>query len=170
MGSELPTSPNLNTVAMTAFTSSIKTGQPMQMNDSYFTSKHPKSMLCLPILHQGKVTGVLYLENDLTSDAFTVNRLETLQLLSAQAAASIENALLYTFLQKQNKQLEEYSKTLSERVDERTAELTDKNNQLQQEIKERQEAETKLQRAKEIAEAATLEKSRVLFLVGEIIS
>ncbi len=61
----------------------------------YVTKFHPKSILCLPILHKGISIGAIYLENDLTTGAFTSNRLEVLQLLASQAAISIENARLY---------------------------------------------------------------------------
>lgn len=59
----------------------------------------PKSLLCFPILHKGKRIGILYLENNLSTDVFTAERLEVLKLLSTQAAISIENALLYQSLQ-----------------------------------------------------------------------
>ncbi len=63
--------------------------------DPYLLSHQPKSVLCSPILHQGKLTGILYLENNATPDAFNSERLKLLQLLSSQAAISLENARLY---------------------------------------------------------------------------
>jgi len=54
-----------------------------------------RSILCAPLKHQGKLAGVLYLENNLTSSAFTPARVELLTLLGAQAAVAIENARLY---------------------------------------------------------------------------
>jgi PAS domain S-box-containing protein len=66
--------------------------------DPYILSKNVKSALCLPLLNQGKLTGLLYLENNLTPDTFTPARLEVIKLLSAQAAISIENARLYADL------------------------------------------------------------------------
>ncbi|HBB31776.1 MAG TPA: serine/threonine protein kinase [Cyanobacteria bacterium UBA9273] len=63
--------------------------------DSYIQRYNPKSILCSPILSQGELTGILYLENDLTIGAFNPKRLEVLKLLSAQAAISIRNAVLY---------------------------------------------------------------------------
>ncbi len=77
--------------------------------DPYFQSHEPKSILCEPILHQSKLVGLFYLENNLVSGAFTPARLEMLQLLSTQAAISIENARLYAHLE--------------EEVEERTLEL-----------------------------------------------
>jgi len=66
--------------------------------DAYVRSHKPKSVLCIPIVHKGSLTGMLYLENNLTSGAFSQERLEVLKLLSSQAAISIENARLYTGL------------------------------------------------------------------------
>lgn len=68
--------------------------------DDYITANHPKSVLCAPILNQGKLTGILYLENNITIGAFTPDRLEVVRILSAQAAISIENALLYRWSKK----------------------------------------------------------------------
>ncbi len=67
--------------------------------DPFVSGRKLKSVLCTPILHQGKLTGVLYLENNLTSGAFTPQRIEVLRVLSSQAAISIENARLYRNLQ-----------------------------------------------------------------------
>ncbi|NEU76693.1 AAA family ATPase [Hassallia byssoidea VB512170] len=124
------------------------THQGVFTTDSYIINTKPKSILCTPIVNQGKLIGILYLENNLTAGAFTPERLEVLQLLSSQAAISIENARLYN-------DLEEYNQTLSAKVEERTLELQEKNLQLQQEIKERQ-------RAEEAAKQANRAKSEFL--------
>lgn len=63
--------------------------------DPYIVTRRPTSVLCSPLLNQGKLTGLLYLENNLTPGAFTPDRLEVLNLLSSQAAISIENARLF---------------------------------------------------------------------------
>ncbi|MEZ2250901.1 AAA family ATPase [Microcoleus sp.] len=63
--------------------------------DPYILRHQPKSLLCMPILNQGKLLGILYLENNVTSRAFTEDRVEILNLLCAQAAISLENAKLY---------------------------------------------------------------------------
>jgi predicted ATPase/signal transduction histidine kinase/tRNA A-37 threonylcarbamoyl transferase component Bud32 len=63
-------------------------------SDPYLSRRAPRSVLVLPILRQGNVLGVLYLENDLTAGAFTSERLAVLELLAAQSAISVENALL----------------------------------------------------------------------------
>ncbi len=62
--------------------------------------------MCTPILNQGKLIGILYLENHLMSGAFTSSRLETLNLLCSQAAISLENARLYQQAQQYAQQLE----------------------------------------------------------------
>jgi predicted ATPase/signal transduction histidine kinase len=63
-------------------------------DDEYLARDWAKSILCLPILRQAQPIGVLYLENDLVTDAFTADRLAVLELLAAQVAISLENALL----------------------------------------------------------------------------
>lgn len=75
--------------------------------DPYIQIHQPKSVLCVPIFYQGKFTGILYLENTLTTGAFTSERLELLRLLTAQAAIAIENARLYSREQAQSQQLRE---------------------------------------------------------------
>jgi PAS domain S-box-containing protein len=67
--------------------------------DDYLRSRQPKSILCLPLIKQGRLTGLLYLENTLTSHAFTADRTAVLELLAAQAAISLENTRLYSDLQ-----------------------------------------------------------------------
>jgi signal transduction histidine kinase/FixJ family two-component response regulator len=70
-------------------------------HDQYIIKHRPKSVLCAPLLNQGLLTGILYLENNLTTGAFTSERLEILNLLSAQIAISIEHAKLYHNLEQQ---------------------------------------------------------------------
>ena len=74
------------------------THEGMFTTDAYITQKQPRSILCTPLINQGKLSGILYLENNLTTSAFTPDRLEVLNLLSSQAAISIENARLYANL------------------------------------------------------------------------
>ena len=68
-------------------------------HDAYLQSVQPKSVLCLPLLNQGQLSGILYLENQVTRGAFTAERVEVLNLLSSQIAISIENAYLYNNLE-----------------------------------------------------------------------
>lgn len=74
--------------------------------DLYIVANQPKSILCLPLIHQDKLTGILYLENNLTEGAFTPERLEVLTMLTSQVSISIENARLYTNLQAYSRELE----------------------------------------------------------------
>ncbi|MEH1964991.1 ATP-binding sensor histidine kinase [Nostoc sp.] len=78
---------------------------PQLINDPYIQQQQPKSILCSPILHQGKLLGILYLENNLATGAFTSDRVELLNLLCAQAAISLENARLYRNSQNSAQQL-----------------------------------------------------------------
>ena len=89
-------------------------------NDPYLLREPPKSLCCTPIINQGKLIGILYLENNLAAGAFTKDRIEVLNLLTAQAAISIENARLYS-------RLEDYSHNLEVKVSQRTEELQEKN-------------------------------------------
>ncbi|MBN3893721.1 MAG: AAA family ATPase [Nostoc sp. JL31] len=68
---------------------------PVLIADPYIISQQPKSLLCTPIFYQGKLLGILYLENNLMTGAFTSDRVEILNLLCTQAAISLENARLY---------------------------------------------------------------------------
>jgi predicted ATPase/signal transduction histidine kinase/DNA-binding response OmpR family regulator/tRNA A-37 threonylcarbamoyl transferase component Bud32 len=63
--------------------------------DSYLLKNGIKSILCMPIIHQGALSGILYLENNMTTAAFTSERLEVLKVFSSQIAISLENAHLY---------------------------------------------------------------------------
>jgi PAS domain S-box-containing protein len=66
--------------------------------DPYFGLRRQRSILCLPLLRQGVLVGLLYLENALASHAFTPARIAVLELLAAQAAISLENTRLYSDL------------------------------------------------------------------------
>ncbi|MCP4131080.1 MAG: AAA family ATPase [bacterium] len=82
---------------------------PTFSSDPYIAERKPKSILCIPVINQGNVTGVLYLENNLTENAFQTERLGLLSIIASQAAVSIDNARLYA--------------NLEEKVMERTREL-----------------------------------------------
>ena len=63
--------------------------------DPYIVKSHLRSILCLPLINQGKLTGILYLENNLTPRVFTPDRVTLLTVLASQAAISLENSRLY---------------------------------------------------------------------------
>lgn len=64
-------------------------------DDEYFEKIKPKSILCTPLINKKEVKGVLYLENRTTIGLFTEDRVELLEIMASQIAASIENAILY---------------------------------------------------------------------------
>ena len=82
--------------------------------DPYIIQHQPKSVLCSPIKNQGKLLGILYLENNLTTGAFTPNRLEILNVLSSQAAISIENAKLYSEVLEREKEVQQSERRLAQ--------------------------------------------------------
>jgi predicted ATPase/signal transduction histidine kinase/GAF domain-containing protein len=67
-------------------------------DDDYVRERRPKSVLCVPVIKQTKLVGALYLENNLTPNAFTPQRIAVLEFLASQAAISLENAYLYADL------------------------------------------------------------------------
>jgi predicted ATPase/class 3 adenylate cyclase len=76
--------------------------------DEYIKTKKPKSILCMPLLNRGAMSGILYLENNLITGAFTEQSLNLLTLLSSQAAISIQNARFYQHLKKINQAYERF--------------------------------------------------------------
>jgi predicted ATPase/signal transduction histidine kinase len=89
--------------------------------DEYFRRKLPRSVLCLPLIKQRQLVGILYLENKLVPNVFAPKRLAALEMIASQAAISIAQARLY-------------------------AELSRANEELKREIHERQRAEEELHR------------------------
>jgi diguanylate cyclase (GGDEF)-like protein len=93
------------------------------VQDPYVLRFRPASVLCVPIRRE-RFEGALYMENNLASGVFTEERVEVIRLLAAQAAVAIENARLY-------EQVQDHSRTLEEKVAERTARLEQLNQELQ---------------------------------------
>ncbi|MGP1383213.1 MAG: diguanylate cyclase domain-containing protein [Thainema sp.] len=77
-------------------------------NDPYIQQHQPQSLLCCPLIHQGMAAGIIYLEHDTAAHVFTPERLELIQLLSAQAAIALTNARLYAQLQASENQLTQF--------------------------------------------------------------
>jgi len=75
---------------------------------SYIQNFQIESVLCVPLMHQGQLIGIVYLENNLTTGAFTRERVEIVQLLSGQAAIAISNAKLYTEVKQSEQRLQQF--------------------------------------------------------------
>ncbi|ATB41015.1 hypothetical protein CYFUS_006477 [Cystobacter fuscus] len=91
--------------------------------DPYFATSDARSLLCLPLRRQETFYGLLYLENALTTQAFSHERIALLEHLASQASISIENARLYAEVRKAGAALREANEELEARVRERTQEL-----------------------------------------------
>jgi len=93
----------VNYVARTQETLVLKDAsrQGLFIQDPYILQQQPKSILCLPLGDRGHLRGILYLENHRLVGAFTPDRVETLNLLAAQAAISLTNSRLYASLQEE---------------------------------------------------------------------
>ncbi|MFH0967660.1 MAG: AAA family ATPase, partial [Methanobacteriota archaeon] len=72
---------------------------PVYDRDPYIRRTVPQSVLCMPIENKSQLIGILYLENNLSSGAFTRERFDLLKILGTQVAISIENARLYQYLE-----------------------------------------------------------------------
>jgi signal transduction histidine kinase len=92
-------------------------------SDPYVLENKPKSILCIPIIKQSILLGILYLENNLTANVFTADRIQILKLLASQAAISLENAKLYNEMRELNLALEQHKHNLEDMVNKRTKQL-----------------------------------------------
>ena len=78
------------------------------INDPHIIKNQPKSILCTPLINQSRLSGIVYLENNLSTWAFKKERLEMLNMLSTQAAISIENARFYQKVAELNQAYERF--------------------------------------------------------------
>jgi PAS domain S-box-containing protein len=114
----LQSSPIANCLPESIIQYVIRTHEPVILNNAahegnfihepYIQHNEPKSLLCLPLLNQTKLVGVLYLENQLATGVFTPDRSQVLYLLSTQAAIAIENAKLYSKLRTSESQMAQF--------------------------------------------------------------
>ncbi|MGY0557306.1 MULTISPECIES: AAA family ATPase [unclassified Lysobacter] len=79
----------------------------LDRDDEYIGRHRPRSLLCLPIFKQARVIGVLYLENNIATRAFTAGKVAVLDFLASQAAIWLENARLYSDLRRSEVWLKE---------------------------------------------------------------
>ncbi|MCB9957944.1 MAG: AAA family ATPase [Rhodospirillaceae bacterium] len=128
---------------------------PPFVDDPYLVDHGVLSALCMPLRSRNRLVALLYLENTLTSGAFTARHLEILEMLASQIAVSLENASLY--------------EDLENRVAERTQKLQEKMAELSQAYDSVRRARTRLEEqtaelrlAKAVAEQANQSKSEFL--------
>jgi serine phosphatase RsbU (regulator of sigma subunit) len=74
-------------------------------SDTYIISQMPKSIMCLPLLNKGDLIGYIYMENNLTANAFTQQRINLVSMIAAQLAISLQNVSLYENTQRLNENL-----------------------------------------------------------------
>lgn len=96
---------------------------PRFAQDPYVLAHGPSSVLCVPMLHRSRRVGVLYLENNSATSAFSPARANFLRFLAAQAAVAVENAKLYGELNAATESLRKTNETLEAQVSARTEEL-----------------------------------------------
>jgi PAS domain S-box-containing protein len=76
-------------------------GDDRYRHDPYVLQRHPRSVIVTPLVNQGRLLGIVYLENNLATGVFTPERLALLQVLASQAAIAIQNAQLYSGLKRE---------------------------------------------------------------------
>ncbi|MDQ2106421.1 sensor histidine kinase, partial [Azospirillum isscasi] len=111
---------------------------PRFADDPTIRARRPRSVLCLPLVRQGVLIGLLYLENNLVTGAFVDQRVEVPCLLAAQIAISLENARLYD-------ELAAFNRSLEAQVAERTRALDGQSSLLRRTLEEVSEAHARLQ-------------------------
>jgi PAS domain S-box-containing protein len=73
--------------------------------DPYIAQRRARSVVCLPLVNQGRLNGIIFLENNLTAAVFTADRITVLKVLASQAAISLENTRLYRDLENREKKI-----------------------------------------------------------------
>ncbi len=110
--------------------------------DPHVAAHRVVSVLCFPLKRQGEVLAIAYLENNLARGAFTINSLKILEMLSSQAVISLENAILYEMLE--------------QRVEARTRELRERNDDLAQALERLVETQRQLVTQEKLAALGSL--------------
>ncbi|WP_437682715.1 AAA family ATPase [Sorangium sp. So ce131] len=115
--------------------------EPRFAGDPYVARARPRSLLCVAMAHQGKLSGLVYLENNAATDVFTPARIELASVLASQAAIAVENALLVARVQAATEELRRANEALEDQIALRTEELRQANEQLVRELGDRRQAE-----------------------------
>ncbi len=101
------------------------TRDPRFATSLYIARRRPKSVLCMPVLLHDRVMGILYLENNRTTDNFSPARIKTTRILVSQAAISLENARLYAEINRES-QIRQRAEQVFRTITEATASVTGK--------------------------------------------
>jgi diguanylate cyclase (GGDEF)-like protein len=128
--------------------------------DPYVIANKLKSVLCMPVIKQGELFAILYLENNYATDTFTPARLQILNLITSQIGVSIENARLYQSIEKK---VDERTRQLQEK----SAQLNRANEEMAAEIEQRKLLEEELRRLATTDYLTGLFIRRKLFELGE---
>jgi diguanylate cyclase (GGDEF)-like protein len=128
--------------------------------DPYVIANKLKSVLCMPVIKQGELFAILYLENNFATDTFTPARLQILNLITSQIGVSIENARLYQSIEKK---VDERTRQLQEK----SAQLNRANEEMAAEIEQRKLLEEELRRLATTDYLTGLFIRRKLFELGE---
>jgi PAS domain S-box-containing protein len=86
------------------------------VNDPYIVRHQPKSMVCMPLINQNKTIAIIYLENNLVTGVFTKERMKIINLLSREMVFSLENASLYTELERSEEKYRELVNNLQDGI------------------------------------------------------
>ena len=85
-----------------------------------------RSLMCMPVIKQGLMIGVLYVENRLADGVFTADKIDMTEMLMAQAAISLENANLLSAARQNQQALQHLNETLEQRIAEEVAKNREK--------------------------------------------
>lgn len=109
--------------------------------DRYMVHYAPRSILATPMMHKGKLVGIIYLEHATANEAFVPARLPLIEFLAAQAGAAVESALLYAEVQRITEELKRSNEGLEAEVAKRTGEARETADMLRVELEQRELAE-----------------------------
>src|SRR5262245_31742773 len=85
--------------------------------DPYLRERHARSILCMPLMSEAALIGLLYLENSLAARVFTAARVESLTLLASQVAIALENARRHSELREAEQKLHRHEADLRQTIE-----------------------------------------------------